>query len=826
MTIIEADCYRQKMPVQDQCDVRSTVAQGDSAIGLERIVVNGNLRRLINPGCVRMFCPTEFDRNLLKLADAAVNSCIPTALVLPIRGTNTGVLLAAAILISHFVRTRQLTAQVALVTKQLQLRSFYDTLHIGQRERLGDYFPRTIVTSRGGVSGVGNRTGSVTSHPGRLHFVSQIRSVEEIRVGHHRGGASLDGLVIESQASEESVLRHLIEILAGKVPILYLTTDPYDSVLADFERTGAVWAWDAGCVYSLIDSGCNPDSICIEAGILEGVTRTTFEVVGPDRENELDRALATLWDDLAEIQTHSGEPGLDTVQWVWGVFGALSQLVVPVDDYDRYARSGWGTTAIADAVTKSQAFARNALHPEDREYWHILADDLEDAVGVARRTNPKPEGLVRWVRELVGAGEGGLVVVRNRAALQAAHVYLQAQPDVPFGWESKVNLTTLTEILAGRVHMSARRILCPGPVSSRYASLFALPAARQLTVLAHGPWEASRAVRQINGVAERLRTLAHGPSRLEAVRCLFGGSDPGPECTRLPVRLTHTRLPPTGIPRTSRGAVWDPFDVRIVRSTGRDDRDAEGPARDSPQGPRTEVTTICIGFAEGFGFFEPDCIISRVEGGDLKDVAAKALLPGDRIILVECGALRNLFDLMMEKLEHLPEFAATAMLVHEWHERARRAAYRSDLTYEDILRRMRGTPITSAQTIGTWIRGDVHGPADPEDIRRFGRAVGDEFLTQRFEAIGRALATMRWNRRKIGHMLAKVLNGMSNADLEDEGYFDRRLGIHWSDFAEAVSDHFVTAVSKQPVRVPYQYANRLLSPAEATRLGVQEAMET
>src|SRR5207247_2290592 len=107
---------------------------------------------------------------------------------------------------------------------------------------------------------------------------------------------------------------------------------------------------------------------------------------------------------------------------------------------------------------------------------------------------------------------------------------------------------------------------------------------------------------------------------------------------------------------------------------------------------------------------------------------------------------------------------------------------------------------------------------DPEDVRRFGEAVGDQFLAQRWQAIGRALETMRTQRRKWGKMLARVVSGLKPAELEDAGYFDRRLGIHYSDLAETVSMHEVKAVSDSLQPVPYAFANRLLSGNDAAIL--------
>jgi hypothetical protein len=205
-----------------------------------------------------------------------------------------------------------------------------------------------------------------------------------------------------------------------------------------------------------------------------------------------------------------------------------------------------------------------------------------------------------------------------------------------------------------------------------------------------------------------------------------------------------------------------------------------------------EVAALRIDFNNGSGYFEPNRFISRIQGDDLYDVATKSLSPGDRIILVDGGARRDLFDVIVEKLEDMPEFAATAVLVQEWHERVRRGALTSGLTYEEILHRMHGTSIISPTTVGSWVRGNVHGPGHAEDIRRFGQAVGDSFLTGRWNSIGQALETMRNHRRRLGCMLARTLAGLSARDLEDEGYFDRRLGIHYSDLTAPVSVHTVS----------------------------------
>lgn len=778
------------------------------------IVARGDLGRAMPNGVLRRFKPTGFDGELLAIADAAVASRVPTALVLPIAGTTSGALLASAMLVAHFAHAHTLTAQVALVTKQLQLRAFFDTLYF-RRLSIVDYFPRTVVARDGSISDVGMRPPEFAGKPGRLHFVSDIDGLgNEVR-GH------LHGIVIEAHPTHERGLHQLLRNLAGKVPIIYVTLDPADPLIDLFAEAGAVWAWDAPALSVLVSDEPNSDAVCAEAVLLRATSHTCYEIAGPPESTRLDAALACLWDDLVTIQHHPGSLTFEAVGWVWGIFGTLSHLVVPVESYDRYARGAWSTTPLVDAAGKAEAYARNALCQEDSEYWQLLANDVDEAVQAARSSNPKPKGLADWVKERVDRGHRDSAIgVRNRASRLAVADYLQERPDVPLAWEQFVRITSFPDLVSGRAQMGTGEVLYTGPLASSYAGLLALPTAKRLTVLAHGPWEVSRAVRQVQSSTGRLAELAHGETRISASQRLFAGRKIYREVDRVAARLVLTGLSvPAGIPSTAREALWNPFDVRVTGLVGRIDSDSEGPAQHAPPGQSGEVAALRIDFQDGIGFFEPAHIVSRLADGELADVAAKSLSSGHRVVLVERGARRDLFDVIVEKLERLPEFEATVMLIHEWHERARRAGYESGLSTAEILDRMRPeASITSPQTIGTWIRGVVHGPLRAEDIRHFGRAVGDEFLQARWEAVGRALTTFRAHRRRVGHMLAKVLNGMAPAELEDAGYFDRRLGIHYSDLTEALSVHMVKKCEQTPVMIGYQYVNRLLSVEETKHI--------
>lgn len=781
--------------------------------GMLGVVESGHLRRLIEESKrVRGFRPSEFDRELLRIAQAAVATKVPTALVLPLPGTNTGALLAASMLVAHFAVSKTLTAQVAIATRQLRLRGFYDTLYC-QDEQLCEYFPRTVVGPDGAVADVGERDVELRTRPGRLHFSSELSRFAGV-------APKLHGIVVEAGASVAEDAERFLARFGGRIPLVYLTADPNDPVLPAFAKGGAVWAWDGAWLSALADQGTNLDAICTDVGRLKAAGDLSFVIAAPDQPTPIDRALTRLWEDLAELQHHPGGASHEAVRWMWGAFGALSQLAVPVDTYDRHARVAWKTTTLSEAPAKARAFSRNALSTEDREYWEVLALDLEDALNAATQSNPKPAALVKWVRERIEAVEGGVIVVRNVAAREGVAEYLQSRPDVPFGWQDGVRIVTVSEVLGGKTDLGYGHALAVGPVAVDNGVLFAVPSALTMTILGHGPWEAGRIVRQVASVRRSLVGLAHGPTRLEASHRLFGTGVHGREVTPIPLRITHSVLTLPPLSQTATDAVWDPFDVNVVKDLGRQDTETEGPAREAPTGPEYVVAALRIGFADGHGYFEPDQLVSKVAGADVKfEVAIKALKIGDRVLLVDHGARRGLFDVIAEKLESLPEFAGVVMLIRDWQERARRAGYESGLTHAQILSRMGAQAgVTTPAAVGHWVRGFVFGPDDPEDVRRFGEAVGDQFLAQRWQAIGRALETMRTQRRKWGKMLARVVSGLNPAELDDAGYFDRRLGIHYSDLAETVTMHEVKAVSDSLQPVPYAFANRLLSGNDAAIL--------
>jgi hypothetical protein len=217
------------------------------------------------------------------------------------------------------------------------------------------------------------------------------------------------------------------------------------------------------------------------------------------------------------------------------------------------------------------------------------------------------------------------------------------------------------------------------------------------------------------------------------------------------------------------------------------------------------VDVITVRTDSGQVLLPPDQLVSRVRDGEEREVASKSLQVGDLLVLIDSEARADLFQLVAARAQELPELTAVVALVDDWHARAARGPETAGLSYEEILLAMPGTSITSAATVGSWVRGDVHGPDDPDDIARFAAAIGDSTLARRAEPTSRAIETLRRYRRRLGIMLASA----ASSDQHD-GWLDARLGIHFAELAATLSTHAVTNVDVSVTTVTRSLAGRLL----------------
>lgn len=800
--------------------------------GLAAAVLRGDLRRRVG-GRVLPFAPTAFDAELLGAAEAAAASGMPLAMVLPLPGTATPILLGAAALIAAVVRTRQLSPQVAVVSSHLAARTLYDELFF-RDQRLADFIPRCAIGPEGDARVIGRPTRDAG---GRLYLVNSLSRLDRV-------SRRLDGIVVEAGAVTGDSLPRVLVRSERSVPLIYLTADPADPNLEHVKDAGGlVWGWDANSVEGLAAtqrSRCGADAGPLAASgelLYEAGTSTTvINSPGGETPGAIDEAMALLWRALGKLSSaRVGEPvfrnsAVDAIRWVWGIYNTLAMLPVAPARYDDYVGYSPYALRVGTAAVTARAFARN-VHGQGGDAWHAVADALDTALAAAAREE-KLSRLAMWVAEQSLNGERAVVLTRNRAAKAATASALDESTITPPGWKSSLTIATLADLSAARVALDGVREICVlGPLPRAKAGLLALPPAKILRVLTAGPFETRRAMQQAMQAKATLSALRSETERQSAKRLGLlvrpGLSVLAADQVRL-VQDHHPVAAISDLTPADDGNPWEPFDVDIVallrRAAAVQPADGEevaiAPARATGSCVRALVSAVAIRLDDhergAVLLAAPNDLIARRRGVEVSRVAAKSIAPGDTVILVDQAVRHDLLDAVTEKLSEAPAYAPLTALIDFWHSRARRAPA-SGLTYREILARMTGTSITSEQTIGAWVRGQVNGPLDPGDVRRFAMAVRDRTLLAEAERVGWALKTMQSVHRKVGRWLSAQIAGAPSRAAEG-AIIDVDLGVHVADLLESVTSHCVVHVDREVWNAPAYMLGVVLAPTFVSRV--------
>lgn len=801
------------------------VAECDPA-GLVAALTRGVLKRRVG-GRIVSFAPTAFDVELLSAVEAAVAADVPIAVVLPLPGTTAPLLLGAATLVRAILRDRSLGHQVAVVSPHLASRTLYDQLFF-KDQRLADYIPRTSVSVDGLVRVVGTPR---HDSGGRLHLASGLARLSS-------WSDQLSGLVIDGAAAGMDDLQRKLAQVSEASPLVYLTADPGDLALSLVrEAGGVVWGWDgpslaAGLARPAVAGDLNAGSVIASVPVLAAAARSESIILSPraGESSSLDIALGELWQRLARLSSVPIAPHARAhhhgLRWAWGVFNTISMLPTSPVSYDRHAGRGPYSTRLCEVVPIARSLARSSAS-EMRTHWLGVADALAGAL-VAAEGEERMGYLIPWVATSATERRRTLLVVRNGASRAAAIDALNESTHTPPTWEKWVTVASTADLVAGRIATAGlSEIRLSGPLPRGRSGLLGLPPVPVLSVLTTGPFECRRALRQAVSARSALRTVreetvARSASRLsvQAISATEGQ----------PLNAVKLLSEGASVPRSSWSGLlkpsgpWDPFEVdlpdllRRVVTEGRDADEARIPAPARVEGGTalTYATVLAVEVASDGRqmvlLVAPNDFVTRRRGVELQKVAAKSLVKGDVIYLVNHTARGDLLGAVIRKLSEAPSYTPLEALVHFWHSRARLAAD-SGMTYREIHRRMHGTSISSEQTIGTWVRGQVNGPHDPEDVRRFARAVHDQVLLAQAERVGWALKTLQIVHRKAGRWLSTQIAGASSH--RDDALIDANLGLRVSDLLESVTAHSVRGIDRTPRNVPAHLAGHLFTPREA-----------
>ncbi len=450
----------------------------------------------------------------------------------------------------------------------------------------------------------------------------------------------------------------------------------------------------------------------------------------------------------------------------------------------------------------------------------------------ATRPAEEPEALD------VTAGRA-LLITRNRTAAAALAQVLDEHPATPLGWADHVAVVSVSDVLHGRARTDSHLLLC-GPVPRSAAGLLAMPATSTVTVVAAGAFEGNRILAQMKATSTALRSLRTETVTLSAptLRVAPHRTDLFGAALSFEAAVGDTLQP---MPTHPDAPGWDPFDADVLALLARlgaersDDLPAP-PVRTDAADIDVETIAVWLGrasspaagpfrataaeAAQELVLLAPDDLVHRRRGDTLAYVAAKSLQPGDVVVLVDAGARAELFATITARLAELPGFSTLTQMMALWRKHAA-AARDTGLTHEQIWKRVHdaGSVITSPGTVGSWIRGQVDGPADSADIGRFAAAVGDRELAANATAIGKAVRAVHSAHRKVGHWLSGQISGAMDRDDPDQ-LVDVNLGVHVTDLLESVSLHPVAYVDLTARTVPAALVGVVFDRAVALSYGL------
>ncbi|MGH3570604.1 MAG: hypothetical protein ACRDUW_02050 [Pseudonocardiaceae bacterium] len=787
-------------------------------MGLAEAVLDGSLRLRLRDGGghARRFCPTELDVELLSVVEAAVVDGVPLGIVFPLPGTAVPVLVGAAALVSTIRRTASLNVSAALVASNLASRLLYDRLYF-RDQRLADFVPRATIGPDGQPKLIGT---ALHDSGGRFHVVSRLDRLDTI-------AETLAVRVVDASAVAPAEVGNLLASTVDRRALVYVTSNPFDPVLGDIRgANGVIWGWSADRVARLAAPAVTPSStsagaLAADPLLLSAAADCAVEIrlLGNGQRTELDTALSRAWRALRSLSlAYRGGGGLSAssregMWWAWGVFGAMAMLPVDPERYDRHVGHNPYMLRLRDTPAIARGFARHTTGEVDHR-WHEVADAFSVMLSAARE-GTRLAGIVEWIADRVQSGAPGLLLTRNRGAALAVVSALDDSPLTAPSWDEMVHVATLADLDAGRASAGQpRSILLPGPLPRSRSGLFAMPPGSDLRVLAAGPFEAERLHAQALSARQAMidlgvESIEHSAPRLDVSVREAANLHSAARAVRV---LTTSGLAVAPPPQTDNP--WEPFDLDLVRSLRRvvgstkrsaddDDFASTSMRSDLRAGDGTvDVMSVEVDDLTGAAqviLLEPNDVVSRRRDEVIERVAAKSLHAGDTLLLVDRGARRDLLGTAIDRLAETPTYAGLHFLIDFWKVRAS-LAVNCGLTYGEIQRKMRGTRLTSEQAIGTWIRGLVDGPRDPEDVTRFALAVGDPELLREAERVGWALNTIHSVHRQVGRWLSRMIAAARPQD--EDLMIDAGMSIHVADLLDTVTAHRVRAVDAALRPVP------------------------
>jgi len=761
----------------------------------------------------------------------------------PIPVCNLATLAAAQLLLYDFVlahrteapRTQSLS--VLLISSRLEARQQYLNLTVGG-EPLACALPLARIRAEGQPALIPVPGKTIEQKP-RLYHLSRPhlleapwpRDVGAIIVDHSDGSFYGEAMRIHGRAVRQ-----------GISTVIHLCADPFATFIQELEATNIpVWVWDHhGLVADFREQITTENTPAIHPF---GVSTQQFKNIATGirhhilncRHQALETAAHGVWDELGKIQRSLGDRvgpvARRAIGAAYGAFYAMFQLLVPLPVYEEEARSMWGIRPISRRIADLKRF-EELLREEmpDLAGWRLLVQLLQEMQEALMVSNPKYELVIQQVHEHLSQKKDLVIICPNQATRQMLQLCLQAREGLRLdnmkGQRNgrAVQLVTYKEL---DTFTSSDTLLFPGQFSYSRRHYALTAAASEIRYLAYGD-EANRIEKQIAAIRGALAEMAGPEKRQRVWASLAPLSSDGRlpevppqsgesviEFVRSESRLASLRT--TTAAGISDLSLWTPFsapDYDLVREHDviSDDDEEALSSSDFRMSPSNNilVSALQIEFENGFCYAEPDSrmTVFLPATGKTDHRRADGLRPGDIVVFVDGEQRRQLYEVILKRIERHPAMGATYILVRYWQQAVRAGFSRSGMTYDGFLQelRQRGSSMQTTAGVRFWVVGEVLGPDDPEDIRRTGEVFNDEVLLQKWKDIDRALRKIRGLHislaLKLNRMIVQAGLKSRHPDTSEE-CIDAGLNLYLDDFRDSVGLHHVTAISQDVKQVPY-----------------------
>jgi hypothetical protein len=209
--------------------------------------------------------------------------------------------------------------------------------------------------------------------------------------------------------------------------------------------------------------------------------------------------------------------------------------------------------------------------------------------------------------------------------------------------------------------------------------------------------------------------------------------------------------------------------------------------------------------------------VSVVDGdGAIWTAHCGELATGDRLIIVNPDARESIAQRILRSQGDEQWDKEALDTIRSWQEELRRSVQRLGLTHNEVLLRIQalGSERITPLVIGQWIRGDVLGPIDVDDIRRLGDALRSEWLSANWQQVGLALMVVRSGHRLLGRQITKLIQRAAIGDfrlsIRDEDFL-QHVGITMAQLQDSVTLLRVETVHHECVLAPTHQIGRVVS---------------